>query len=166
MQGVQRRASAWLGVRHRCRGREFVPTEGSAPDARSSALCLNSATFAAPAPQLGLVKHLRRRRGGSPTCATRTVVAVVSALLCLVACAPAQAHVPYKLFAWGYNSSGQLGDGIEEEGPEACFRAEQPCAMSPQAVTGLPGVVTTAGGEEHTIALVEREGGTAVMAWG
>jgi alpha-tubulin suppressor-like RCC1 family protein len=100
----------------------------------------------------------RLHRGGRRA----AVIAALIATLWLIDSAPAQAHVPYTAFTWGYNLSGQLGVGTEE-GPEACFRAEQPCAMTPRGVSGLGGVTALAGGEEHSLALLSE--GT-VRAWG
>jgi alpha-tubulin suppressor-like RCC1 family protein len=55
------------------------------------------------------------------------------------------------VMAWGYNSSGELGDGTTMQ------------RTSPVAVTGLNGVVAVAAGGGHSLAL--KSDGT-VMAWG
>jgi alpha-tubulin suppressor-like RCC1 family protein len=89
-------------------------------------------------------------------------LAAAITVLLLTLAAPAQAHVPYLPYTWGYNLSGQLGDGTDE-GPEACFRAQQPCAMTPLGLSGLSGVTAMAAGEEHSLALL---GDGSVRAWG
>lgn len=53
--------------------------------------------------------------------------------------------------AWGYNGSGQLGDGTTTN------------RLSPVAVPGLTGVMAIAAGGYHTVAL---ENNGAVVAWG
>src|SRR5207248_4759636 len=55
------------------------------------------------------------------------------------------------VLCWGYNSSGQLGNGTTGEQP------------SPVAVTGLPAVVEVALGANHSCA---RTAAGAVWCWG
>jgi alpha-tubulin suppressor-like RCC1 family protein len=63
--------------------------------------------------------------------------------------------------AWGYNGTGQLGDGTTE-GPEKC-PTTRPCSTTPVAVSGLKEVVALAAGDEHSLALLKNG---EVMAWG
>jgi len=55
------------------------------------------------------------------------------------------------VMAWGYNGSGQLGNGTTTDSP------------TPVPVSGLSNVVAVAGGGEHSLALLSNG---AVMAWG
>jgi Regulator of chromosome condensation (RCC1) repeat/IPT/TIG domain len=81
----------------------------------------------------------------------------------LAIASPARAHEPYGAKAWGENHEGQLGDGTFE-GPEKCGPTKNtPCSATPVAVSNLSGVVAVAGGEGHSLALLED--GT-VWAWG
>jgi alpha-tubulin suppressor-like RCC1 family protein len=88
--------------------------------------------------------------------------AAVTATLLFAITPSAQAHVPYLPRAWGYDGSGQLGDGTEF-GPEECLPAAQPCSTKALGVTALSGVAAMSGGEEHSLALLSD--GT-VRAWG
>jgi alpha-tubulin suppressor-like RCC1 family protein len=63
--------------------------------------------------------------------------------------------------AWGYNHSGQLGNG-SSTGPETCSFGES-CATKAVAVSGLSGVTGIAGGYEHSLA---RLGSGSAEAWG
>jgi alpha-tubulin suppressor-like RCC1 family protein len=83
------------------------------------------------------------------------------AALSLVIAASAQA-APNAAVAWGWNEHGQLGDGTSE-GPEKCGPSQEACSTTPVAVSELSGVTAVAGGETHSLGLLEN--GT-VMAWG
>jgi alpha-tubulin suppressor-like RCC1 family protein len=76
-----------------------------------------------------------------------------------------------KVYAWGFNEFGQLGDGTNE-GPEKCLvsevegkKTEWGCSDKPVEVKGLSGVTETAisAGYEYSLALTST--GT-VKAWG
>jgi alpha-tubulin suppressor-like RCC1 family protein len=63
---------------------------------------------------------------------------------------------------WGYNSYGQLGDGLSS-GPQVCYWQLVQCAKTPVAVsTSASASAVTAGGE-HTCALLD---GGSVSCWG
>ncbi|MFB6892759.1 RCC1 domain-containing protein [Kitasatospora sp. NPDC056327] len=57
----------------------------------------------------------------------------------------------FRLKAWGQNASGQIGDGT------TAFR------VTPVEVPGLSGVVSVAGGREHTVVLLDDR---TVRSWG
>jgi alpha-tubulin suppressor-like RCC1 family protein len=82
--------------------------------------------------------------------ARRPLLAALAVLLAMVATAPASA-APYGAASWGYNASGQLGDGSTA------------ISRVPVAVSGLSGVSAVAGGGEHSLALMSNG---SVMAWG
>jgi alpha-tubulin suppressor-like RCC1 family protein len=79
-----------------------------------------------------------------------TAIASALVLLAAVPMAPAQASF-YGVAAWGYNGSGQLGNGTTT------------ISRVPVAVAGLSEVTAVAGGGEHSLALLAD--GT-VRAWG
>jgi alpha-tubulin suppressor-like RCC1 family protein len=92
------------------------------------------------------VRPCRARRGLTPW-----VIAAASAAALTLAPATSVAATPPGAAAWGYNASGQLGNGSTT------------LSHVPVAVSGLSGVKAVAGGAEHSLALLEN--GT-VMAWG
>jgi alpha-tubulin suppressor-like RCC1 family protein len=63
------------------------------------------------------------------------------------------------VMAWGENTYGQLGDGIEgcREGEQTCFAPVHPNSPTPVPVSGLSGVVAIAAGESHSLAYVPAE---------
>jgi alpha-tubulin suppressor-like RCC1 family protein len=61
---------------------------------------------------------------------------------------------------WGWNSWGELGDGIAG-GPEICDGSA--CSKTPVVVSGLSGVTAVSAGNDHDLALL---GNGTVMAWG
>jgi alpha-tubulin suppressor-like RCC1 family protein len=89
------------------------------------------------------------------------ILAAITAALTMAITASAQAATNVAM-SWGWNQHGQLGDGTEA-GPEKCGPSQEACSTSPVGVSGLSGVTAVAGGEAHSLALLE--GGT-VMAWG
>jgi alpha-tubulin suppressor-like RCC1 family protein len=91
------------------------------------------------------------------------ILAAFIVVLATAVAAPAEAHVPYAAKAWGNNTAGQLGDGTHT-GPEICSKVpERSCSTTPVEVGKLSGVAAVAGGQNHTLALLDN--GT-VMAWG
>jgi len=78
------------------------------------------------------------------------LLAGLSILLAIVAAGPAYA-APFGAASWGYNASGQLGNGSTT------------LSRVPVAVSGLSGVTAVAGGGEHSLALLSNG---SVMAWG
>jgi alpha-tubulin suppressor-like RCC1 family protein len=102
-----------------------------------------------------------RFTSGSRRRALAVIFAGMLAALTMAFAAPAQA-TPNLAKAWGLNSSGQLGTGTTE-GPEQCGVHKEACSASPIAVSGLTGASAVAGGDEHSLALLE---GGAVVAWG
>jgi alpha-tubulin suppressor-like RCC1 family protein len=62
---------------------------------------------------------------------------------------------------WGFNSFGQLGDGIST-GPQTCYWNLVRCAKTPVAVSALAGATALAAGGDHTCALA----GGRVECWG
>ncbi len=86
---------------------------------------------------------------GAPSRAAGALLAVAG--LALAGAAPALAHAPYDAQAWGQDSSGQLGNVSRND------------SNVPVSVKGLGNVIAMAGGERHSLALIE--GGT-VRAWG
>jgi hypothetical protein len=84
------------------------------------------------------------------------ILAAMVAALTMVIAAPAQAHVPYGLFAWGQNGDGTLGDG------------GGPSSNVPVVVGNLSGVTAVAserGTSFYGQALALLENGT-VWGWG
>jgi alpha-tubulin suppressor-like RCC1 family protein len=93
------------------------------------------------------------RRGVRTLCLRLRACALSAALACtlaIVSTSPA-AGAPNGVAAWGYNASGQLGDGSTA------------ISRVPKPVPGLSGVTAVAAGGEHSLALMPD--GT-VMAWG
>jgi alpha-tubulin suppressor-like RCC1 family protein len=88
--------------------------------------------------------------GRAPRRATWPLLAAFAVLLGMAAAAPAYA-TPYGAASWGYNASGQLGNGSTA------------ISRVPVAVSGLSGVSAVAAGGEHSLALLS-DG--SVMAWG
>jgi alpha-tubulin suppressor-like RCC1 family protein len=105
---------------------------------------------------------VERRMTGPRLRGALGVVAALLFALSLAIAAPAQAHESWGAKAWGWNNHGQLGDGTST-GPEECGPAKEACSVSPVEVKGLGGVTALAGGEAHSLALLEN--GT-VVAWG
>ena len=65
-------------------------------------------------------------------------------------------HASGIVFAWGFNATGQLGDGnVAENGCQ--------CNTLPRPVLGLSGITAIAAGEHHVLALEENG---VVWAWG
>ncbi len=62
---------------------------------------------------------------------------------------------------WGYNGSGQLGDGTCT-GPQTC-NPSIPCSTTPVAVSGLNGATAIAAGAAHTCTVLS---GGIVQCWG
>jgi alpha-tubulin suppressor-like RCC1 family protein len=79
------------------------------------------------------------------------VLSALMAAVTSVLAAPAHAHPPYTVKAWGVNAQGQLGNDTTAS------------SNLPVSVKGLSGVTATASGEGYSLALLED--GT-VMAWG
>jgi|GEM_PF-1688953 len=95
------------------------------------------------------------------------VSAAMTALMLGMTLATTAQATPNAAYAWGLNSSGQLGDGTSE-GPEKCGEELRACSTTPVPVSGLTGVVALAGGgefESTNFSLALLENGT-VMAWG
>jgi alpha-tubulin suppressor-like RCC1 family protein len=72
-----------------------------------------------------------------------------------------------KVYSWGNNERGQLGDG-KEEGPETCV-GEAPCSRTPTAIEGLSdiGGIAAGGsetGEAHSFAYLLSGSGPAPLA--
>jgi alpha-tubulin suppressor-like RCC1 family protein len=63
---------------------------------------------------------------------------------------------------WGYNSYGQLGDGLSS-GPQVCYWQLVQCAKTPVAVSSIASVSALSAGGEHTCALL---GDGSVSCWG
>jgi alpha-tubulin suppressor-like RCC1 family protein len=63
---------------------------------------------------------------------------------------------------WGYNSYGQLGDGVSG-GPETCEFGVVRCAKTPVAASGTTSPTALAAGGDHTCAL---GAGGRVTCWG
>lgn len=63
---------------------------------------------------------------------------------------------------WGYNSYGQLGDGLSN-GPQVCYWQVVQCAKTPVAVSAIAGATALAAGGEHTCALLS---GSSISCWG
>ena len=63
---------------------------------------------------------------------------------------------------WGYNSYGQLGDGISS-GPETCEFGVVRCAKTPVAASGITSPTAIAAGGDHTCALLAAG---RVTCWG
>jgi alpha-tubulin suppressor-like RCC1 family protein len=63
---------------------------------------------------------------------------------------------------WGYNSYGQLGDGISS-GPETCEFGVVRCAKTPVAASGTPNPTAVSAGGDHTCALLAAG---RVTCWG
>jgi alpha-tubulin suppressor-like RCC1 family protein len=89
------------------------------------------------------------------------ILAATIAALALIVAASAQA-APNVASAWGRNQQGQLGIGTST-GPETCGSEKDACSTKPLEVSGLSGVTAIAGGEDHSLALLESH---TVMAWG
>ena len=85
----------------------------------------------------------RHRRAGVVVLAT-----IVALALFVAATASASS---FSAAGWGYNGSGQLGNGTTT------------LSRTPVAVSGLSNVVALAGGGEHSLALL---GNATMMAWG
>ncbi len=85
----------------------------------------------------------RRRRAGAPV-----FTAIVVLALLLAASASASS---FTAADWGYNGSGQLGNGTTT------------LSRTPVAVSGLSNVIAVAGGGEHSLALL---GNGTMMGWG
>ena len=58
-----------------------------------------------------------------------------------------------RVWAWGFEFFGQVGDG--PGGPATCpfLSASRPCAMSPVPVQGLADIVAVAGGWDHSLTI-------------
>jgi alpha-tubulin suppressor-like RCC1 family protein len=91
----------------------------------------------------------RGARTSRRSCAALLVVAVAGALA-LAPSATASA-ASFTAAAWGYNGSGQLGNGTTT------------LSRAPVAVSGLNNVVAVAGGSEHSLALLDN---ATMMGWG
>ncbi len=63
---------------------------------------------------------------------------------------------------WGYNSYGQLGDGIST-GPQTCYWQLVRCAKTPIAVSAIANATAVTAGGEHTCALVVAG---SISCWG
>jgi alpha-tubulin suppressor-like RCC1 family protein len=63
---------------------------------------------------------------------------------------------------WGYNSYGQLGDGLSS-GPQTCYWQLVRCAKTQVAVSAIAGATVVAAGGEHTCALLAAG---SVSCWG
>jgi alpha-tubulin suppressor-like RCC1 family protein len=90
------------------------------------------------------------RSGSARPHARWSLLAALAVAMSLVAAASASA-APYGAASWGYNGSGQLGNGSTT------------ISRVPLAVSVLSGVTAVAAGGEHSLALLSN--GT-VMAWG
>lgn len=64
------------------------------------------------------------------------------------------------VWAWGYNSQGQLGNG------NADFGQVQPPHPEITQVSGLSNALAVAAGDEFSLALINDSSGTTVKAWG
>ncbi|MBC8029025.1 MAG: DUF4214 domain-containing protein [Pyrinomonadaceae bacterium] len=64
------------------------------------------------------------------------------------------------VWAWGYNSEGQLGNGSADFGPT------QPPHPEITQVTGVSNALAVAAGDYFSLALTGRSSGTTVKAWG
>jgi alpha-tubulin suppressor-like RCC1 family protein len=88
------------------------------------------------------------RRSGSRRWSIGVALATLVVALALASTASASS---FTAGAWGYNSSGQLGNGTTT------------LSRTPVAVSGLSNVVALAGGGEHSLALL---GDATMMGWG
>jgi alpha-tubulin suppressor-like RCC1 family protein len=79
------------------------------------------------------------------------VVALVIVVALALASAATASASSFTAGAWGYNGSGQLGNGTTT------------LSRTPVAVSGLSNVVALAGGGEHSLALL---GNATMMGWG
>jgi alpha-tubulin suppressor-like RCC1 family protein/predicted Ser/Thr protein kinase len=67
------------------------------------------------------------------------------------------------VMTWGWDASGQLGDGPDAQATCATDQGEFDCATTPIRIADLNNVVAVSAGESHSLALLSD--GT-VMAWG
>jgi alpha-tubulin suppressor-like RCC1 family protein len=89
--------------------------------------------------------RMSRRRGRAAL-----LVAAAAGVLVLVPAATASA-TSFTAAAWGYNGSGQLGNGTTT------------LSRTPVAVSGLSNVIAVSGGGEHSLALL---GNATMLGWG
>ncbi|HXP38590.1 MAG TPA: hypothetical protein VN817_12570, partial [Solirubrobacteraceae bacterium] len=92
----------------------------------------------------------RSMPGGRRRRRTTTLFLAAIAALALLSAATASA-TSFTAADWGYNGSGQLGNGTTT------------LSRTPVAVSGLSNVIAVAGGGEHSLALL---GNATMMGWG